>query len=294
VKGALGWNVVRVIKTVPASKRTFDEVKDEIKRRLLAEKAADLMYDRANKIDNILGSGAPLEQLPGDFGLAGVTGTLDAEGKTPQGEPAPIPGPPELRDAIVQAAFQTQKGDPPRLTEVQTPSNGGSAYYALEVEDITPAAQKPFEQVAAQVKADWTRDAIRKEQEEAAAKILADVKGGASLTEVAAKAGLPLRRTPLTTRAEPAQGVPPALVQPLFAAKKGEPTMVETGDGFIVAVPAEIVEPDPKADPAGYGRVQEALARGIGNDMEISFAKGLRARAEPRVNQKLLDQIAQP
>ena len=50
------------------------------------------MYDRANKVDDLLASGAPLDELPGDLGLAGVTGTLDAQGNTPDGTPAPIPG----------------------------------------------------------------------------------------------------------------------------------------------------------------------------------------------------------
>ena len=93
-------------------------------------------------------------------------------------------------------------------------------------------------------------------QEQAAAKLLAAVKGGQSLADAAAVAGVTVRRTPLVTRGGAAEGMPPQLEQALFALKKGEPTMVETGDGFIVAVPAEIVEADPKADPAGYDQVR--------------------------------------
>ena len=37
------------------------------------------MYDRANKVDNVLGSGASLDEMPSDLGLVGVAGTLDAE-----------------------------------------------------------------------------------------------------------------------------------------------------------------------------------------------------------------------
>ena len=52
------------------------------------------MYDRANKVDNMLGTGAGLDELPSDLGLVGVAGTLDAQGNTQDGKPAPIPGPP--------------------------------------------------------------------------------------------------------------------------------------------------------------------------------------------------------
>ncbi len=288
------WAVVHVTKELPGVERGFDQVKNELRDRVLAEKAADVIYDRANKLDSILGGGATLDQLPADLGLAAVTGTLDAEGKTTEGQPAPIPGPTELREAVVAAAFAARKGDPPHLTEVPTPSTGGSSYYALELEDTTPAAPKPFDAVRDQVRANWTEDAIHKEQETAAAALLAGVKGGATLADMAARAGLSVTRSPLTGRAEPTAGVPLELVHPLFATKQGEPTMVRTADGFVVAVPAIIEHPDPKADPIGFGRVREALARAIGNDVELTYVRALRDRTPPVVNQKMLDSIAQP
>jgi peptidyl-prolyl cis-trans isomerase D len=290
-KGALGWHIIRVTKATPGSDKTFDEVKDRLRSEVLANKAADMMYDRANRIDDILGKGEGLDQMPSDLGLVGVTGTLDAQGNKPDGEPAPIPGPTELKDALIKAGFDAQKGDPPRLTEVQTPSTGGSAYYALDVEDITPPAVKPFDDVRQQVEKDWTADTRRHEQEQAAAKLLTAVKSGQSLADAAAVAGVSVRRTPLVTRGAPAEGMPQQLEQPLFSLKQGAPTMVETSDGFIVAVPAEIVPADPKADPAGYGEVRQAVARSIGTDLASLFAEALRARAQPRINQPVLDTV---
>ncbi len=216
-------------------------MKDKLRADVLASKAADLMYDRANKVDNVLGTGASLDEMPNDLGLVGVTGTLDAQGNTPEGSPAPMPGPPELKSALIKAAFDTQKGDPPRLVEVQTPSTGGSAYYALSVEDISPPAVKPFDSVKEQVVTDWTNDAKRHAQEQAAAKLLTSVKGGQPLADAAAVAGVTVRRTPLVTRGGSAEGIPQQLEEPLFTLKQGEPTMVETPQAFIVAVPAEIV-----------------------------------------------------
>jgi peptidyl-prolyl cis-trans isomerase D len=258
----------------------------------LAEKAADLMYDRANKVDNVLGSGAGLEEMPSDLGLVGVTGTLDAQGDTPEGTPAPLPGPAELKAALIKAASDTQKGDPPRLVEVQTPSTGGSAYYALSVEDITPPGLKSFDTVKQQVASDWTHDAKRHVEEQAAARLLAAVKGGQSLADAATVAGVTMRRTPLVTRGASMEGVPQPLEGPLFALKQGEPTMVETPEGFVVAVPAEIVEADPKADPAGYAQVRQAVGRSIGTDLASVFADALRTRAAPRINQPVVNNVS--
>jgi peptidyl-prolyl cis-trans isomerase D len=290
-KGGLGWHIVRVTMVTPGSEQSFDAVKDALREQVLTNKAADLMYDRANKVDNVLGSGAGLDEMPSDLGLAGVAGTLDAQGNTADGTPAPIPGPTELKAALVKAAFETQKGDPLRLVEVQTPSTGGSAYYALSVEDVLPPAVKSFDLVKDQVAADWTRDAQRHAQEQAAAKLLTEVKGGKTLADAAAVAGVTVRRTPLVTRGGAAEGMPPQLEQTLFGLKPDAPTMVETNDGFIVAVPAEIVATDPKADPTGYSQVRQAVTRSIGTDIASVFADALRTRAEPRINQTVLDNI---
>jgi peptidyl-prolyl cis-trans isomerase D len=290
-KGGLSWFVVRVTKITPGINHSFDEVKDSLRAQVLASKAADVMYDRANKVDNVLGSGATLDEMPSDLGLVGVAGTLDTEGNTADGTPAPIPGPAELKAAIIKAAFQSQKGDPPQLVEVPTPSTGGSAYYALSVEDVLPPSVKPFDAVKDQVTADWTRDAERHSQEQAAAKLLTAVKGGQSLADAAAVAGVTVRRTPLVTRGATDEGVPPQLAQVLFGMKQGEPTMVETNDGFIVAVLAEIVDTDPKADPTGYGQVRSVVARSISNDLATVFADALRARAQPQINQSVLDTV---
>jgi peptidyl-prolyl cis-trans isomerase D len=295
VPGALsGWSVLRVGKVAPGADRGFEVVREELRDRVLAEKAADLIYDRANKIDNLLGSGTSLDQLPADLGLAAVTGTLDAQGAAMNGQPAPIPGPPELKEALVQAAFQSAKGEAPHLTEAQTPSSGGSAYYAVTVEDIIPAAQRPLEEVRDLVLADWTRDAIRREQEQAASRLLAAIKGGQPFEDAATVAGVAVRRTPLTGRAQPAEGIAPQLAGPLFSLKSGEPTMVETPDGFVVAVLAESQEPDPAADPVGYAQIRGALTRAMGNDAEQVFAGALRDRVRPRINQSMLDTLIQP
>ena len=113
----------------------------------------------------------------------------------------------------------------------------------------------------------------RHAQEQAAAKLLAAVKGGQSLADAATVAGVTVRRTPLVTRDGDVEGMPPQLAQVLFGLKKGEPTMVETADGFIVAVPAEIVDADPNADKADPGRLWHR---------RHGIADALRARASRR------------
>ena len=88
IKGALGWFVIRVTKAVQGGVQTFEQVKDQLRQRLVTEKALGLVYDKANKIDNELGNGTALNALPPDPGVATATVTLDQNGDTPQDTPA--------------------------------------------------------------------------------------------------------------------------------------------------------------------------------------------------------------
>jgi peptidyl-prolyl cis-trans isomerase D len=294
IKGALGWYVVRVSSATAASNPTFDDVKEQVKERVVADKAADLMYDRANKVDGLLANGNGLDDMPDDLGLVGLAGTLDAEGMTQDNEPAPIPGSSELRSLLISTAFQTQKGDPARLIEAQSPSAGTSAYFALVVEDVIPAALKPYEDVAERVLEDWKADQQRRAQEEAAAKMLAAIKGGQSFEDAATVAGVTERTTPVLTRGETPEGIPAEVTHALFTLKPNEPTMVETPEAFVIVTLAEVIDPDAKADADGYRQVRQAVTRSIGADIGATFTEALRLRANPRINQKSLDQIVQP
>ncbi len=294
VKGALGWFVVKVTKIVPGQDTGFEQAKPVLRARLLAGKAADLMYDRANKLDQLLGNGTSLDDLPADLGLAGVAGTLDAQGNTPAGDPAPIPGPAELKAAIISAAFQAHQGDPPRLTEVQTPSTGGSAYYALSVEAVTPPGEKPFDAVKDAVARDWTQDQRRRSEEQAATAMMLAVKGGKSFSDAATVAGVTPHLSPLVTRDQANSDLPPLLQRVLFGLKPGEATMVETADGFVVAQLAQVVTPDAAADKTGYDQARAAISRSVQNDLATVFIDAVRQRAGPQINQRAFDSVIQP
>jgi peptidyl-prolyl cis-trans isomerase D len=292
IKGVFGWFLVKVVKVVPGSEKTFDSVKNELKDRVLAENATDIIYTRANTLDNLLGNGGALDDLPGDLGLIPLSGSLDADGKTLEGERAPLPDPAELRTAMIEAAFKLRPGDPPRLTEAKTP--GGPAYFAMTVEEIIPPAVKPFDTIKDRVAADWTFEQQRHEQETAAAAMLAAIQAGRNFPDAATIAGVIPHLTPLVTRGEGAAGMPPELQRVLFGLKKDEPAMVETSQGFVVAVPAEIAVADPHADKAGFDKLRSELSQNIASDYAGVFQEAVRLRANPNINRTNFDRIVQP
>ncbi len=295
VKGSLGWYVVKVVKAEPGGTESFDAARPALRARLVAEKASDLIDQRSVKVDDLLQGGTTMDELPGDLGLAGATGTLDAKGETPAGGPAPIPGSATLRTALIAAAFQAHKGDPLKLQQAPNgPSGATAGYFAVSVEDVLPPAPKPFAAVADAVRADWTADARRREQNAAATRLMTAVQGGVSIQAAAAASGLTVHRLPPVGRMASVDGVPQALAAPLFGMRIGEATMVGTDSGFVVATLAAITDPLSRADPVGHARLVEQLDRQIASDTEGSFTLAVRDQAKPRVNQALVDRLAQP
>ena len=110
VKGALGLVRDAGHQGDARQAKSFEQVKGDLRNRVLAEKATDLMYERANKIDNLLGNGTPFDQLPGDLGTGRRRGHDGCQGDTSAGTPAPIPGPPALRSRDRRRRLQDAEG----------------------------------------------------------------------------------------------------------------------------------------------------------------------------------------
>ena len=69
--------------------------------------------------------------------------------------------------------------------------------------------------------------------------------------------------------------------------------MIETANGFVVAVLAEIQSADATTEAAEYGKVREQLSEAVSNDIQALLTVALRKRANPQVNTAVFNSIAQ-
>jgi peptidyl-prolyl cis-trans isomerase D len=288
VSEPLGFQVVKVTAITPAKNPSLADLRDIVRQRIGAEKAADLLDARAQKLQDLFAGGSHIDEVPADIGAAGAEGTLDAQGMTPDGVKAPIPAPDAVRAVIIAEAFKTAKGETSQFTE-----GPDHAWYAVAVDGIIPAAAKPFETVRAQVLADWQAAQIRHDTEAEAAKLVGTVNGGQTIANAAWGSGQMVTRSPVLKRNHPAQGVPAQLNQLIFTLKPGEATMVQSDTGFVVARLAQVVKADPATDPSGLAEVRQGLTRALADDYLMSFATAVREAAQPTVNAKVLEQMTQ-
>ena len=289
--GGSGYAVFEVTQITPGGPtQTYDQMAPAIKQQLARQQALGLVNQRVDQLQDALAGRTPLEKLPGDLGLAALQGSVDSNGLTEQGAPAPIPGSDALRQAIVAQAFKQKVGQAASL--ITGPDN---SYFALTVDGITPATMKAYADVKAQVQAAWTQEAMQREQNQAATNILQALKSGRTLQGVASAQGLTVTTTqPLTRQGQAPDGVPQNLIAPLFSLNQGESTMVPTADAFVVAQLSAINTPDPKTDPVGYDQLKASLASSLSDDMQAIFAGVVTAKGNPRINQTVIQQIAQP
>jgi peptidyl-prolyl cis-trans isomerase D len=271
---------------------TFEEVRDRLRQEIAQEKAADLAFERANRIEDALAGGATLEEAARQHGMSVTTVRLDAQGNDAEGAPVPLPVPVASRDEALRAIFAAEMGQAPRLQELRQ----ADAFLAVELRAVAPPALRPLESVEDEVRLAFVTDAKRRFQEERAAALMAAVRGGQALETAAGAAGLPTERMGPFGR-QPQQGapgttVPPELLPAIFGLGVNEVTMAPTRRGFAVAQLLDIVQADPAADPAALANVRRNAQAQAAEDLEAQYAAALRARADPRVSPALMQQVS--
>jgi peptidyl-prolyl cis-trans isomerase D len=287
IKEPLGFQLVRVNAITPAKNPTLADLQETVRDRIGSERAMDLIDARAQKLQDLFAGGNRIDEVPADIGAAGDQGTLDAQGNTRDGTPAPIPATGAARTKIIADAFAAKKGETTQFTE-----GPDHVWYAVQVDDITPAAPRPFASVRDKVLADWQTEQVHHDAEADAARLLATVKAGQSLAASAWGSGRQVIRSAPVTRTRTPPGVPGNLAPILFTLKVGEPTMLETPSGFMVATLADIVHPDPKADPDGMKQVHDGLARALRDVVVETYAHALLADAHVVPNEALVQQLS--
>lgn len=286
VQSPFGWHVIKVDRVEPATVRTLADVRDELRAEVARDRAFDMAFERANRVEDALAGGTPLTEVGQRFGLGVATVTIDASGRDAEGAVVALPLPEAQRTELLRAVFAARQGDAPRMTEM------GEAFVAIELRSVTPPALRPFESVEAALRVAFEADARRRAAEERAAGLLAAVRGGKPLAEAAAEAGLTAQRVAAFGRnPQQAGALPPELLAPLFEARQGEVTMAETRTGFAVAQLTDIIPFNPASDPLGLGRVRTEIEQSMQDELEEQFAIALRGRADVRINRALLEQV---
>ena len=285
VKSPLGWHLFHVTDVEPGSTKTLDEVRDDLGQSLALEKAVDNMFELANRLEDLLGGGANLEEAAAQLNLRIVkVAAVDKSALDPAGRKVEsLPG-----GDFLSIAFVTEESADSLLTET-----GDDGNFVLRVDGVTARALRPLDTVKAKVAEAWKAGKRAEKAKQSAESVIARVKGGTGLDVIAKELGLTIKSPPATVR-RPATPDPllfQALINGVFAVQPGQAAMARNNDGYTVARLKTIIAANPVPDKKGV----EQLAGQISDSMEVDvltqLTGALRERYGVTVNRQIINQL---
>lgn len=214
VESDFGFHIVQVYDRKPAGVAPFDEVKDEMHRKIAETKALDFAFEYSAEDAARIDDGAKLDDVASARGLA-----VEETPSFPEG--AVVPG---IGNApnVAEAAFALENpGD------VSQPLKVGSDYYLVSLVEKKDSAIPPFADVRAEVEQAYRTEKAIDAARARADEILEAAKGGKTLPDLAGQHGLEVKTAEdISGGSNFIQGVGqvPGLAEVAFAATKdGEP-----------------------------------------------------------------------
>lgn len=287
IKTETGWIVFRVIDVKEPHNVDFAQAKDGLHDEVARAQAPQLLQARIARFQDVLAGSSDLEKIPTDLGAVPAQGSLDAQGMTKEGEPAPLPGDDALRAAIVTRIFAQSPGAKPSV--VRGPK--GSAFAVL-VDQVEPGAEKPFDAVRDQVVNAWTNA----EREHAA-----DIRATALFTQAKQMGGVAkavantadaaaLQSGVAFSRVRPA-ALPQTIAQLALSTPVGQSAMLDVGGDYYVLTVTGERDPDAATTKDLTDRMAPQLQQTMQNDVPMTFVRGLEQRVKPVPNMALLQQV---
>ncbi len=287
VQSPFGWHLLRVERIEPGEVQPFAAVRDRLAQEVTQELATDKLLQAVDKLEDALGSGAPLEEAAASMNLpVRKIPAIDRSGNDAEGNAvAGLPAAPFL-----ETVASAEQGATGLVTETDLGS-----FFVLRVDSITPSVLRPLDSIRDQVIQSW-----RMEQRYKATKTRAETlrdrvaQPDTVITTAASAIGATVEETPAITRdgAGMPDWMPREFASALFSlAKPGDATTVETENGFAVLRLRTVTPADPTADKEAYERFRDQQAQAFAQDMRTQYGLALQQMHGVTINEAAIDRL---
>lgn len=295
VQSPFGWHLVKVVKVTKAgTSKKFEDVKDEIAKRMKMEKGADALFEVANKIDDTIASGgASIDALAQEYKLKPVTtDKIDASGYGATGRKADLSALP-LAEKVVEAAFALEQGAVSSM--IETPDG---AFVIVAATEVDAPVAKPLADVKRDVVQSWKTARKNALLDEKAAQVMERLNLGENFEAVAKSFDKTisrsdyLRRDSDATKAPLGRGMIPALFS---VDKSGQATTVRGEDSLSFMRLVDRKSDMPKDKAEGEAKMmQQALSQAQRGDIMDQFREGLMGKYNVKINYGVLESTYDP
>ncbi|ASY62904.1 Peptidyl-prolyl cis-trans isomerase PpiD [Sinorhizobium sojae CCBAU 05684] len=285
VEGAFGPVILRVTNIRPETVRTYDEVKDELRKEIALDAARDQLIGLHAKIEDERAAGVPVKEVAEQLNLKLVTvDAIDATGKDQNGDD--VTGLPEQRE-LLEEVFKAEVG----LDTLAVPI-GRDGYLWFDLEEVIPARDRTLDEVRDEVAAGWTAEQQRSALAAKAAELKERIKKGETLADIATELGLTVESKAGLKRSTQDPALSQAAIMAAFGGPNGHVANAPGtgGEGQILLQVTAVNESAPANALDDDSRQIEAIARASGDDILDQMVFTLQAAYGVSINQTLAEQ----
>lgn len=279
-----GPTLVSPIALVPADRPAYDDIRVQMLTELQEERAADLLFDVVNSVEDERAGGADLETAAAKAGVTLHPMTIDAAGRDRDGNAQDL----FTNNAqLLQEANLLLEGDESLMLETV---DGGFA--VLRLDEIIPAALKPYDDVKDDVLATWKAREATAQTQTRALTIGNQVREADNLKKVAEELGVKIETALAVNRYTPHEALSPAAVEALFNAEAAG-DIVEAGgnDGTYVIAELTGIQRISSADaPAQFAAMRDQFNEMLAGEMLQHYQVAVQDELDVIINQNVVDQ----
>jgi peptidyl-prolyl cis-trans isomerase D len=181
VQGQFGAAIVTVLKIEPEVTKPYAAVAADLRNAIAVDRARTQVQDLHDKVEDDRAGGSTLEEAAAKEKLPVVSFTVDRSGHDADGKP--VVNIPHGGD-VVAAGFASDVG----VDNDPLNADGGYVWYAVAA--ITPAHDRSFDEVKADVEQHWRNDEVASLLKTKAVDLLDKLKSGTAMEAVASSNGL--------------------------------------------------------------------------------------------------------
>ncbi|MDX1199254.1 peptidylprolyl isomerase [Sinorhizobium medicae] len=284
VDGPFGPVILRVTNIRSEAVRSYDEVKEELRKEIALDAARDQLVGLHDKIEDERAGGVTVKEIAEQLKLKLVTVVaVDASGKDQNGDD--VKDLPEPR-ALLQEVFKADVG-----TDTLSVNIGRDGSVWFDVEEIIPGRDRTLDEVRDEVAADWTAEQQRAALAAKAKELKERVEKGAKLADIASELGLVVETKTGLTRSTNDATLSPAAVIAAFGGPNGHVANAPGigGDGQVLMQVTAVEEKAPADALDNDSRQIEAIARASGDDILDQMVSTLQTAYGVSINQTLAE-----
>lgn len=289
IESPLGWHVIRLVKINQPTTKSFDSVKEQIRKELLLDEQADQKYELASRIDDLLAGGATIEEVKQETKLE----LISIKDVTRQGAMAsqhhPLDQFGEDQEIVTELTYEFYEGESSPVSEF---SDGRLAF--VHIDKTTPQSFKSFDDVKAKIKTQWMQDQRRVNNRNKVMELLNTAGAeGLDLEEIVKGSSKTVTKAQgIGRNSDVTEPLSTASISSIFDANVNDITMMEIQGGYAIAkITASKFPAEPADETEELETIKKSLLQSSSSEAVSSYYETMRKDYKVVVNPSVLQRV---